>query len=34
MENIICAEKDANVSKVNVKAGDIIAYGDVVIEYA
>jgi propionyl-CoA carboxylase alpha chain len=34
MENIICAEKDAKVSKVNFGAGDNIAYGDVVIEYA
>ena len=34
MENIICAEKDAKVEKVNIKKGENTAYGDVIIEYA
>lgn len=33
MENIICAERDAVVSKVHVKAGDNVAYEQVLVEF-
>lgn len=32
MENIICAEKDCKISKINLKKGDVTSYGQVVIE--
>lgn len=34
MENIICAEKDATVSKIHLEKGDSVSYGQTILEFA